>query len=34
LEEPGVEGLEHAGQLQGAQAGVEGGVEDGHRFSW
>jgi hypothetical protein len=31
LGEAGVEGFQHAGQLQRAQAGVQGGVDDGHR---
>ena len=30
LGEPGVEGFEHAGQFQGAQAVVQCNVEDGH----
>jgi len=34
LGEAGVEGFQHAGQLQRAQAGVQGDVDDGHRCSW
>ena len=30
LGQPGVEGVQHAGQLQRAQALVQGGVDDGH----
>jgi hypothetical protein len=34
LGEAGVEGFQHAGQLQHTQAGAQGGVDDGHLFSW
>jgi len=39
LDEAGVEGFQHSGQLQRPQAGVQGGIEngvaDGHRvISW
>jgi hypothetical protein len=34
LDEAGVEGFQHARQLQRAQAAVKGGVDDGHCFSW
>ena len=33
LDQAGVEGFQHAGQLQRPQAGVQGGVDDGHRSS-
>jgi hypothetical protein len=33
LGQAGVEGGQHAGQLQGAQAVVQGGVDDAHKFS-
>jgi len=33
LSQAGVQGVQHAGQFQGAQAVVHGGVDDGHRVS-